>query len=657
MSWILPVLGAWALLAVPGLLLMRAVGARVPVSWGVAPLVTVLLVIGVTGILHLLRIPWTAGTALLCTVGACALAVLVRRRLRRPGGRGGGGRHLAARVGDPRPPRRSLPVRSEATITAVGVLSGLAVVAAATRRMGGISTLNGSYDSFFHLSAIATIREGGDAFVTTALADIYGGTTYYPVVFDALAALLPLATIPAANVLMLAVLAAVPSAVGAMVAMLGPSGPTGAVPAVLATAASAVFLSIPAMALVMGLWPVVLGALCLPVGIAAALRLLGGRRAALTPAATAGYGALILATALAHPTMLFSIAVVAGLRLLVGGVMTILQGRRRRGAVEVAVALGAAVVYVVVSALLLGGMSMTRPAAQSRAEVLWEILVDSPRIPVIGAPFWPVAVVWVLALIGAFAAVRGRERLGTTAAVGVLCAIGLGMTMQLDSSLASAVVNPWYGARERIAPLMMCLLLVLLGRGVQALGAARSPRGRAVLVPVASAAVLLTVVAGVIAPSRLPLTGSLAYTAYGLQLSPYVTPAERDFIERTAVELPEDAVLLADPLDGAPLYWSIGGVDTVFPTMSQPQTQDSALLARYAPRVDDPGANAHQQVCAAAERIDPTHLYRDTSEHNGRSMNPEASARWRGVHDIPPHRLTLVAEDGPYALYELDLAC
>ena len=657
MSWLLPVLVAWLLLALPGLLLLRAVGARVPVPWGVSPVVTVLLVVGLSGVFHLLRIPWSLWSMLAGTVMVCALAVLLRRAASRRRRSGAGGRHLMELPGDRLPQERGGAPSAGAVVTAVGVLGGLAVVAAATRRMGGISTLNGSYDSFFHLSVIATIRDGGDAFLTTALVDIYGTPTYYPVVFDALAALLPMGTIPAANALLLALLAAGPSAVGAMVMALGPSGRAGAVPAALATAASTLFLSTPAMGLVMGLWPIVLGALCLPVAIAAVLRLLDGRPGTLTPAAVAGYGALVLGTALAHPSMLFSAAVVAGLRVLVGGLHRIAEDRRRSGGIQVGVAAAAAGMFVLVSGTLLGGMDLTRPSQQGPGEVLREILVDSPRIPAIEAPLWPVAMVWLLAVLGAAASLRGREVVGTTAAAGVLTAVVLGMATQSASPLAVALINPWYGARERIAPLMTCLLLVLLARGMRALIESGRRSTRPVAAPAAALLVLVSVVAGVLAPARLLLTGSLAYTAYGVQLSPYVPPVERAFIERTAAELPEDAVVLADPLDGAPLYWSVGGVQTVFPTMSRPLTAQSALLARYAPRVDDPGANAYAEICAAVESIGPTHLYRDSSAHNGRAMNPEVSARWSGVHDIPRHRLALVAEDGPYALYELDLAC
>ena len=672
MSWILPVLGAWALLGVPGLLLLRAVGARVRLAWGFSPVVTILLMTLLSGLFPLAGIDWQLGSVLIGIALVCGLAFLLRRRLSRSGRRRSAPTPEAARSAhdaegsapdaatgalgaeNRTPPAPPWP---GAVVTAVGVLGGLLVVTAATRGMGGISTLNGSYDSFFHLSAIATIRDGGDAFLTTALVDIYGTPTYYPVTFDALAALLPLETIVAANALMLALLAALPCAVGAMVAMIAPRGRAAGVLAALAALASTLFLSTPAMGLAMGLWPIVLGVLCLPVAIASAVRLIDRRHGPLTLPAAAGHGAILLGTALAHPSMLFSVAVVAGLLVLVSGVHRIRDGQRRRGVIQVVLALAAALAFVVVSGTLLGGMDLTRPSAQGLGEVLGEILVDSPRIPVIGAPLWPLAVIWLLAVLGAVAALRRREVVGVSAALGVLAAIVLGLSTQIDSPLTTALVNPWYGARERIAPLMMCLLVLLMARGVLALVATGRGGPRSMLAPAAAVLVLITVVVGAFAPGRLPLLGSLAYTAYGLQLSPYVTAEERAFIERTAAELPEDAVVLADPLDGAPLYWSVGGVETVYPTMSRPLTEDTALIAGYAQRVDHPSANAYERICAAVDRVGPTHLYRDSSEFSGSRMNPEVSDRWSGVHDIPPDRLTLLAQDGPYALYELDLAC
>src|SRR5699024_1815706 len=256
---------------------------------------------------------------------------------------------------------------------------------------------------------------------------------------------------------------------------------------------------------------------------------------------------------------------------------------------------------------------------------LRQILVDSPRIPVIESPIWPVAALWILAAIGAAVTMRRGEEIGIAAALGAVLTVLLGLSTQLDNPLAVALVNPWYGARERIAPWPGLVALAVL---------------------------MLTVLLSLVAPARLPLMGSLAYTNYGAQLSPYAPPEEREFIERTAADLPEDAVVLADPRDGATLYWSLGGVETVYPTMATPQTRDHQLIANYITRPDD-----RREICGALERIGPTHLYRDSSEFSGPSLDPEASAPWKGVHDIPDSALTLVSSQGPYALYELELPC
>ncbi|MFC7376605.1 DUF6541 family protein [Brachybacterium sp. GCM10030267] len=647
MTELLPVLAAWALLAVPGHLLLIALASRVPVRWGWAPVVTVLLTVVLTALYRLLGIPWTILSAVigyLALVGLALLArLLIARRLAHPP------------PGDPASSAAPWTLRSVSLVTGVAVLSGVLVVASSSQRMGGIGTLNGSYDSFFHLSAIAFIRDGGDAFLTTALTEIYGAPTYYPVMFDALAALLPFDTVTAANAMMLSLLAALPSSVAALAASVAAGRREAPVGAALAAAASTLFLSVAATALVMGLWPTVLGVVCLPVAIASALRLLEHRhgvRGLRRLGGLTGHAAVLVGTAVAHPSMLFSVAVVAGLYVLVGGIGHLRAGRGRRGWWQVGGALAAAGGFLVVSSTMLSGMNLTKPSADGVGSVAWKILTDTPRIPVVETAAWPLLPVWILAAIGAVAAVRRWEVVGTSSAVAVVASVLLGLATEIESPAAAALVNPWYGARERIAPLMMCMLMVLLVRGLDAVVDVDRIRGRPVFGTVAAVGVLAIVLVAVVVPPRLPLLGSLAYTAYGLQLEPYVTPQERAFIERTAAALPDSAVVLADPLDGAPLYWSIGGTRTVYPTMARPLTRDQTLVANYAGNPDIYG-----EVCSALTRLGPTHLYRDVSAASGAAINPEASRRWSGVHDIPPSRLTLVAEEGPYALYELEPVC
>ncbi|MGO2993345.1 MAG: DUF6541 family protein [Brachybacterium alimentarium] len=654
MSSVLPVLCGAVLLGAPGYLMLCALDVRLRLRWGWAPAVTVLLTVVLGALFRVLGIRWTLLSAVIGIVLLVALAAVVRLALqRRTARRLTTSTSTSTSVGVPAPQDWSRG--TAAAVTGASILSGALVAASAARRMGGISTLNGSFDSFFHLSAAAFIRERGDASFTTALSDIYGEPTFYPVVFDDLVAILPFDVITAANAMMLAMLAAIPPAVAAMV--VGVSRPARSAPLLVALSAGAatLFLSTPAMALVMGLWPIVLGVVCLPPAIAAVLMLTDRRHGAPGVGTAAGLVLIVIGTALAHPSVLFSVAVVAGLRLLAGGIERMLGGGRLRGLIEVCAALAAAVLFVAGSHVLLSGMALTKPSLDGVGSVLGEILLDSPRIPAVPALLWPMAALWILAMIGAAAAVRSREVLGATAALGLLASLMLGVATQIDHPLAVALVNPWYGARERIAPLMMCMLVLLMARGLLALLESGGRRRRSLPGALAVGAVVVTVLIALVTPQRLPLMGSLAYTAYGVQLTPYVTSEERSFIERTAQELPEGSVVLADPLDGATLYWSVGGVETVFPTMSRPLTREKTLIAHYAHRAGTDEASV--ELCRALEPVGPTHLYRDTSEASGQRINPEDSERWRGVHDIPESRLTLVDASGPYALYELDPAC
>jgi hypothetical protein len=702
-SWIGPVLLAWAVLGVPGFLMLVACGVRLPVRWGWSPVVTVLMAVVLAAVLHLVHVPWRP---LPVAVGASAmvvLVVLVRAAVTRSGrARTRPTSQDAAATRDRREASRTATARGRhpgtAPILAVTMVVGLLSVAFATGRMGGIDTLNGSYDAFFHHAAIAFVRDRGDAMMTTALTPIYGRPTLYPVVFSTLAALLPFDVVTSANAMMLACLAALPVTLAAQLAagtwLVRPSFPVpagGAVrPWMIALVASAgiLFLSTPAMGLVMGLWPSVLGVLCLPPAIAAVVRiaqLLGGDLAEQEPAAgrgradasAAGTGnspsardrtvcrgpgtrrsralalmghLMILGGAvLAHFSNLFALVLVAGLLLVVRGLLRVIRREHvLRGACEAGLALALGITGIAVSAARLGQMQLTDSRAWQIFPALSDVMFDVPRIPALGHPLWQLGVVWVLAVIGTVTAVRRLEPRGITAAVGVVVTVTIGVLTMFPSPLGQVLTNPWYGARERIAPITMCLLLVLALRGVQALAGMR----RVLALQMLSALLVVSVIVGLVLPQRLPLLGSLAYTAYGLQFQPYAPPAERAFIERTAARLPADAVVLADPRDGAGLYWSLGGVDTVFPTLARPQTHDAALLGGY---VDE--ADSRPEVCDAYHRIGPTHLYRDTSQDSGRALSEQASWPWRGIDALDTSHLRLIERQGPYALYEMGSPC
>lgn len=687
-DWLLPVVGAWALLCAPGALLLAAGGARIGWRWGAAPAITVLLAVLLGVLDHLLGIPWTpltAGVQLLVVLALVVGARLLIERSRDRGRRvdGGGADPTRRRTGAPLRPhgplRESAPLRERALLLAPGALAlalGLLMAGSAARHMGGIDTLNGSYDASFHIAAIAFVRADRDAFLLTALQGIYHEPTFYPAGWDVLAALLPGDAISAANAMALAMVAAIPGALGAMVALL--QGARGTVREVrvlplLAALCAPMFLSLPVMILVMGLWPSALGALCLPPALGALWAIYRSLRTGERRAAELWPCVLLLVGAVAaHPSTLFSLAVALLAGILGQGILDVSRARtRRRGILELAAIALVLVAYGITSHLLLASMDLTTTRSWPWTAFLASLVTDRPRVSALGSFQWPILALWVLALLGAVQAIRERRRLGATAIVLLALAIGLSVLTNLDSIWARTWVNPWYGARERIAPLLMCALVALAaigldalwtrdasaaaagggsGRGVSTRGASlggASPRGTSALVIIA----LISLVAAVL-PGRLPFAGSLAYTDYGVQIASYATPEERAFIERTAAALPADAVVIGNPRDGEGLYWSVGGVETVFPTLAEPQTLDSRRVARYAFKADH-----DQKVCTSLRKVGPTHLYVDSSAESGEQIAPEQSVLWEGLAKIPRSKLRLVDREGPYALYEIEPLC
>ena len=675
-DWILPTVLAAAVLCVPGALLLRVAGVRTPVLIGAGPPVTVLLAVLTGMLLKVTGLPWTAATAALClliALLATALVRLARRPQEVPGGA-----HLAA--GARRSPEPALPLevtvggRGRRLLAAgpavVAVVTGLATAAGARRGMGTIDTLNGSYDAFFHLAAIGYVRADHDAFLLTALQGIYGEPTFYPAAWDVLAALLPFGPVTSANAMALAMLALLPAALAAMTGLLlsGPGLGTSGAERLLRPAAAALcaprFLSLPVITLVMGLWPFVLGALCLPLALAA-LWLLRRRPARAVDAVLPL--ALLVGAVLAHPSNVFSLGVAVIAVLLARGLLDLRTSAHRRRGVTLLVGLGVlGVAYAIGSGVLLASMDLTTTGHWAWPALIGSVLVDRPRLTVLPVEPWAVIVPWLLAVLGALVALRRPHALPAPtrllAAGGVLL-LGLVLVLSaltnIDSPLARAWVNPWYGARERIAPLLMCAVVVLAMLGLLALlrrdrrdRRASGGSRRALKAPLALVLLGATTMAAVAVPGRLPFVGSLAYTAYGVQLAPYVTPRERAFIERSAQELPADAVVIGNPRDGEALYWSLGGVETVFPTLAEPQTLDSRRVARYVDQAPDDAA-----VCTSWKKVGADHLYVDTSADSGYEIAPVPSELWEGLQRIPRDRLVLVDRDGPYALYRIEALC
>lgn len=653
------VLLAVAVLVVPGTAGLLLCRIRPTLIWGAAPAVTVVLAVLAGAVLHLLAVPWTPVTA------AVSLAVMLLI--------GAAGREALRRRRAPEEPWTTeeavlAPRRTHPAAHLAAMLAGGAMIWSAARRMGGLDTLNGSFDAYFHIAAIGFIRRDRDAFLLTALTGIYGEPTAYPASVDILAALLPGTTVQAGNAMMLAMLALLPAAAGVLAGevLRGRTTERGrAAGQIAAILVIPLCLSVPAMALVMGLWPHVLGALCLAPALAAlwmlgvsalAVRRRRARRAAHARSdRETGVVAplLVLAGAvLAHPANAFSLALaVACSALAVVLLWVIVPHTRRRGTVLLLVLGAVCAVYGVFSIAALSDMAMTSPSPWAWFYTAASILLERPRIAAIPGDLWPLIVPWLLAGLGLLGSIRRRELCGLAAAVLIAVVFALSMATQSTSPLLTVWTNPWYGARERIAPLLVAGLTVLVALAA-ARGATASERSGRMLALGLGAALVVTSVAGVVVPQRLGLLGSLAYTNYGVQLAPYVTAEERAFIEREAARLPEDAVVISNPRDGGAAFWSLGGVETVFPTLADPQTLDSRRVARYAHEAaEDP------KVCGSWKAVGATHLYVDDSLHSGRTIAPIPSEQWQGLLLLKPSQLDLIASDGPYKLYRIAELC
>lgn len=662
----LTMLAAFAWLLLPGAVILRLLGLGGRLLVALAAPVTVLVLLVLSAVLTVAGIAWSpvsVGGGLLVVALGCA----VTHRWSRPSFEDGGEREDGAV--DPSQDRTGPARGIRLTWAAVALVSGmilgaLAVVVPSLRGMGSLHALNGSYDAFFHHSALRVVRETGDAFPFTALAPMYAGeANYYPTSWHMIAALIPGDVVTASNAMLVAVLALVPVGMIALLDAVVP-GRRDDVPRAVAMSAvgasSAAFLSIPTMGLVFGLWPFVLGTVLLPAGLAGAALLLrrdhgGGRRTRVA------LGAVVAGSVIAHPSVLFSIGVVAAaMAVAVVPRRIIAPGTRRSGLLWAVVLVGATGVAAAGVVLGLGAMAeLTPPDTRHLSNTLLAMVGDRPRIRAVPFDAVPLVPLLLAALIGVVATVLRRTPVLLGAMVVILAAAVLTVSTQSDVPAFRALSAPWYGARERIHPLFELGTCVLAAAGVVQVGrwvrSRSGERARRVLAAALAVVLVAAVVVSSVAPQRLPLVGSLAYRAWGLLLTPYLTEEEREFIESSAELLPEDALVLGDPRDGTSLYWALGGVEVVYPSLTNPQTLDTRRLAAHIDVYDEAAT-----VCESFDRVGPTHFYQDTSELSGDTIgDSQRNALWEGLRRLGQDRAVLVevAREGDYVLYELRLPC
>lgn len=656
-----------ALLVLPGWGIL--VLARVPIRrrYGLAPPVTVAALTVTSALAKLLGLPYDRAVVAVSLALMLVLAALLGRTVWTQS------TSPVLQPLDPHPEadpasvghRRGVRLLALAAPPLLALGVGLASVVPAVRAIGDLDELPQPFDAFFHLSALQQVRRGGDAFPFTALGPLYDREVVpYPVGWHSVAALLPGDVVTAANSLVVATLMVLPLTMLALMDQVLPPGQDrrASLAALLLLPALATF---PSILLRAGLWPYALGVALLPALLAALLHLRHGRRA--DPHLTRSIVVLLATvggTAATHPSTSFALLLIAPV-LLADAVRAVrVAAERRRG-----------IALLIASALALGLLALvasSRYATMSsffgRLEsgdvltALGVVLTDRPAFgELVFAPQWAL-LPWLLAACGLIAGIRRRSVTVIGLGAGLAAVVLVMITALVPGPLGPFLTWPWYGDRERLGPVMAIGVVALAGVGIQALLAAARRRreqessdtiARLLGAPLLIVLVAVLVLAGTLPAGRVGTLATATYHPEGTAYKIYVSEQEEEFIRRSAELLPADAVVLGDPRDGTTLYYAVGDREVVFPYLQPPSDVPRKRVARYADQMDEV-----PRVCAALESTGADYFYRDTSADSGRAeARTEQNQEFAGLHALDTDDMVLVAREGDYALYRLDVAC
>lgn len=651
-----------ALLILPGWGLLALACVPMRRLYGVAPPVTLAMLTVIGTLAHLVGIPFGRPVVVAGFLLMFALAAILGRTV---------WREASAPELTPTEPAESasrprhLRIAASMAPALLALIVGLGWAVPSVRAIGSVDELAQSFDAFFHHSAIQQLREVGDAFPLTALAPLYHAeTVMYPVGWHSVAALLPGDTTVAANSLVVATLMLLPLTMLPMMDQVLPPGRARRV-SLTALMFMPAFLTFPSVTLRAGLWPYSLAAALLPALIAALLHMRHGRRADdRTSRSVIVLLAVIGGTAATHPALAFALLLIVPV-LVIDAIVLVRDPETRRRGVTLLVIYGiAAVALLGISLSRFDSMStfFGRMSSNSALMALGIVLTDRPAYQAL--PFTPLHVIlpWIFAGIGVLVGIRRRSIpvIGMTIGLG---AVVLVMTSALiPGPLGPLLTWPWYGDRERLGPVMVIGVIALAGVGLQEVvivaerlwqRSSVPGSGRKWAIPVIALVLVALGATGTLTSGR---TSILAEATYHPERSPYkvyVTEAEEDFIRATSQELTADAVVLGDPRDGTSMFSALGGHEVVFAYLQPPLDIPRKRVARYADQYEDV-----PRVCAALASTGANYLYRDTSADSGRSgATAEQNEEFAGINALDTSELELVSQEGPYALYRLDVTC
>ncbi|GGO96094.1 DUF6541 family protein [Actinomyces gaoshouyii] len=645
-------------LIIPGWSISQAWGLRGVTALGAAPAITAgILAVGST-LAQPLGIPWDRAHLLIGPVGwlwaACAAAGLLARRA-----------PLAPGTAGPPFGPASLDAQGRAALCAGLGLAALMTAVPVIRSTGALDSPMQASDSIYHLSATAFVRLTGDASPFGGTWPLYDGQRiYYPMLWHAIAALLPGGVIEGSNTLVVVLSSAIwPLSMAALLReTLGRTGPeedrgAGALLG-LGTALSGSVVSV--LLLLTSVWPYALSLCLLPGCLALVTRAcgsgaVGGRRRA-RALVLAGLGAVGVVGA--HGAGAFNLAVLAG-PLAVGGLwgpVTAAWRRGGRGRSTLIGAVAASGVLVVgagwrVRSSLTDVFSYQRPPS-NLAETVYALAADHPLLARF-SPYIPgnalVLALALIAVVGAWRGVRGSEArqarlwsIGTGAAALILL-LAAGPQWPLR-----VLAGPWYTQRARIIVLVTIGLLVLATLGARGLVRAWRPltgwRGRLASVPQRMALAVLAI-SLVLAPAwRWGLKAEIMEAVHDPERISYGTmlsDAELAMIRRAPQELGADALVIGNPSNGSAYLWSVAGVRTVYPTRLLPISPELEWLGEH---LDQLGSDP--EVCRILNERGVTHYYSDDAHPDG-ATGGGRQPLWGWRMDQVPHEYLEEVDSAP----------
>ena len=661
------------LLLLPGWAVGRAARLGVLTSLAVAPAIGAGLVGAAEVLSHALGLPWRPwGWAVIAAL--TGVATLVARLV----------------AGPPAQRERRVTPGSwaEQLILAGGLAVAVVVPAGAI-----LSALPGpdypvqAFDATFHLSAVAAVREGGNASMLGGLSALYSGrAVYYPTVWHGVLALAPgdPALAATAGVLALSAVAWPLGLLGLLVRVTGLDAVrepehrgasrrqrTCAVAAVLALSAGVVGFPLLLMTS-LAVWPYALSVLGLA-GILVLYDLL--RRGAASRRQRLTLALLVLAAAggvvAAHGTGLFNLVILT-LPFLSGVVASLWRrsAARRGGRVLLVGGAGALVLVLAAGAWLMrrplaSVMGYERPAGgvTGSAATLGQALIDLPMYGVVPVAAVPAGIVIGLITLQAAWSARSRRDQRPWLVMWLLVLVLL-VLVGGPQWIGRQLGSPWYLQKARILPLAILPALILVA---QAGAGWPGLRLWAVLCRVVSrgggaepgrteraAAIMLTV--GLLLPvaARFPLEHSLVASVYDphrIQYGTLLTQDAMTLIQRSRTTLPDNAVVLGAPSRGATYWWSLGGVRVVYPTRAGADdgTPEDALLDAW-PTLGQRGSEA----CTLLNRLGVSYFYSSSDATASGSTTGAAPLRWDApLTRVPTEGLELVDSEGGASLWRI----